>query len=210
MTTLLSHPSIQAVPLRDNGEPLVEVDTGLGGCVRVRAGVAERLVIARALLPAPYTLVVLEGHRSAARQMMLERGYLAQLSRSFPTLSENQLRVLSSRAVAPLSVAPHVAGAAVDVTIIDPRGRIVDMGSEVDATPEECDMRCFTGAQNISRAARANRTMLADAMRGAGFVNYPTEWWHWSFGDRYWAHQTDMGHALYGPIEREELACTSA
>lgn len=210
MTTLLSHPSVQAVPLRDNGEPLVEVDTGLGGCVSVRAGIAERIVVARALLVEPFTLVVLDGHRSAARQMMLERAYIAQLTRRYPTLTEKQLRILSSRAVAPLSVAPHVAGAAVDVTLIDRRGRVVDMGSDVDATPEECDMRCFTGAQNISRAARANRTILAEAMGGAGFVNYPTEWWHWSYGDRYWALKTGAGHALYGPIEREELACTSA
>jgi D-alanyl-D-alanine dipeptidase len=24
-------------------------------------------------------------------------------------------------------------------------------------------------------------------MCGAGFVNYPPEWWHWSYGDKYWA-----------------------
>ena len=30
-------------------------------------------------------------------------------------------------------------------------------------------------------------------------MNYPTEWWHWSFGDRYWALVTDSPTALYGP-----------
>jgi D-ala-D-ala dipeptidase len=25
-------------------------------------------------------------------------------------------------------------------------------------------------------------------MVGAGFVNYGYEWWHYSYGDRYWAH----------------------
>jgi len=24
-------------------------------------------------------------------------------------------------------------------------------------------------------------------LAGAGLVNYRTQWWHWSFGDRYWA-----------------------
>jgi D-alanyl-D-alanine dipeptidase len=41
-------------------------------------------------------------------------------------------------------------------------------------------------------------------MRVAGLINYPTEWWHWSFGDRYWALLTAAPHALYGPIDREE------
>lgn len=103
-----------------------------------------------------------------------------------------------------------MAGAAIDVTIIDTRGREVDMGSEVDATPEECDMRCYTDAQNISRAARANREMLRAALSGAGFMNYPTEWWHWSFGDRYWARMTGAPHALYDAVRLEVPECASA
>ena len=35
---------------------------------------------------------------------------------------------------------------------------------------------------------------------GAGLVNYPTEWWHWSYGDRYWALLTGAPAALYGPV----------
>ncbi|MFC7580895.1 hypothetical protein ACFQ23_12765 [Schaalia naturae] len=36
-------------------------------------------------------------------------------------------------------------------------------------------------------------------MEGAGFVNHPAEWWHWSYGDPYWGLIT--GHpALYGPL----------
>jgi D-alanyl-D-alanine dipeptidase len=41
--------------------------------------------------------------------------------------------------------------------------------------------------------------ILADAMNAAGLVNYPAEWWHWSYGDRYWAFQASHGTALYGP-----------
>ena len=39
-------------------------------------------------------------------------------------------------------------------------------------------------------------------LAGQGLVNYPTEWWHWSFGDRYWALLTGARHALYGPVVR--------
>jgi D-alanyl-D-alanine dipeptidase len=39
-----------------------------------------------------------------------------------------------------------------------------------------------------------------------GLVNYPTEWWHWSFGDRYWALLSETGAALYGPVDPEDVA----
>lgn len=47
--------------------------------------------------------------------------------------------------------------------------------------------------------ARRNRDLLAAALDAAGFINYPAEWWHWSYGDRYWAFQTSRETALYGP-----------
>ena len=33
----------------------------------------------------------------------------------------------------------------------------------------------------------SSQSVLAKALHTAGLVNYPTEWWHWSYGDRYWA-----------------------
>jgi D-alanyl-D-alanine dipeptidase len=80
------------------------------------------------------------------------------------------------------------------------------MLTPIDATPEASDGACFTGAQNISAEARVARETLRAAMRVAGLINYPTEWWHWSFGDRYWALLTAAPHALYGPIDSTEGA----
>ena len=54
-------------------------------------------------------------------------------------------------------------------------------------------------AAPVTKAARRHRDILASAMDAAGFINYPAEWWHWSYGDRYWAFQTGHGTALYGP-----------
>jgi D-alanyl-D-alanine dipeptidase len=44
-----------------------------------------------------------------------------------------------------------------------------------------------------------NRDLLAAALATAGLINYRTEWWHWSYGDRYWALMTNQPAALYGP-----------
>ena len=76
------------------------------------------------------------------------------------------------------------------------------MGTPVNASPEASDNGCYTVASNISRTARANRDILTRALGAAGLVNYPTEWWHWSFGDRYWALHTARPTAIYGTYGR--------
>jgi D-alanyl-D-alanine dipeptidase len=69
----------------------------------------------------------------------------------------------------------------------------------VNATPPEHDTACFTTSTLIDAEARTNRNTLIAAMTATGFVNYPSEWWHWSYGDRYWAFVTGPNHARYGP-----------
>lgn len=69
----------------------------------------------------------------------------------------------------------------------------------MNADPEESAGACYTHADNISAAARANREILGAALAEVGLVNYPTEWWHWSYGDRYWAMTTGAAAAVYGP-----------
>ncbi|WUE06618.1 hypothetical protein OHA25_56745 [Nonomuraea sp. NBC_00507] len=51
------------------------------------------------------------------------------------------------------------------------------------STPES-DENCYTDSTAISAEARSNRRILGNALASAGFVNYPTEWSHWSFGER--------------------------
>ena len=55
-------------------------------------------------------------------------------------------------------------------------------------------------AAPVSSAARRHRDILAVAMSAAGFANYPAGWWHWSYGDRYWAFQSGHGTAVYGSL----------
>jgi D-alanyl-D-alanine dipeptidase len=69
----------------------------------------------------------------------------------------------------------------------------------VDATPVASDNACYTGATNITAAATRHRRILIDALTSVGLVNYPTEWWHWSYGDRYWALTTGAPATRYGP-----------
>jgi D-alanyl-D-alanine dipeptidase len=201
MTVLLSDPRVAAVPVEDTDEPLVVLGPGFGsGQVLVRRELASRLQSAQAALPSGIFLRVVEGYRPAHRQQAIIDHYSAQIRAVRPGIGEPELHRLTSRYVAPLAVAPHVAGAAVDVTLADASGHELDMGTPIDATPEQSGGRCYFAADGISREARANRDLLARVLCGEGLVNYPTEWWHYSYGDRYWAVTTGAGAALYGPV----------
>jgi zinc D-Ala-D-Ala dipeptidase len=43
-------------------------------------------------------------------------------------------------------------------------------------------------------------------MESTGFVNYPHEWWHFSYGDRYWAYAKDEPAAIYGAATLDLVA----
>jgi len=205
MTILLSDPRVGAIPVQECGEPLVTLEADLGPArPRVRAELAERLRAASRSLPDGICLRVVEGHRSDLAQRQIIARYSTEVAAAHPDASPVELEHLISRFVAPIHVAPHVAAAAVDLTLVDADGTELDLGTPIDATPEESDGACYFAAASISSAARANRDLLAGALEAAGLVNYPTEWWHWSYGDRYWALVTGAVSACYGPIDDHE------
>ncbi|MFF2205228.1 M15 family metallopeptidase [Streptomyces sp. NPDC058145] len=210
--TLMSDRRVAAIPVQECGEDLVDARAhGLkvddrkrdeaGAWAHVRHGVLARLMHAQSLLPPGVLLLFVEGFRPPALQRRYFEEYAAELARAHPDWQAAQLRDAASRFVSPPEIAPHSAGAAVDVTLIDHQGRELDMGTRVNASPEESDGGCYTDAPGLSVRARANRATLGRALTTAGLINYGTEWWHWSFGDRYWALQSQQPAALYGPVE---------
>jgi zinc D-Ala-D-Ala dipeptidase len=110
MTILLSDPRVAAVPVRDIDEPLVVFDSGFGsGQTLVRSELATRLESARSALPSGIGLRVVEGYRPAHRQQAIIERYSAEIRAARPGIGEPELHILTSRYVAPLAVAPHVA-----------------------------------------------------------------------------------------------------
>ncbi|NBM14940.1 M15 family metallopeptidase [Streptomyces sp. GC420] len=209
---LMSDPRVAAIPLQDCGEDLVDVRThGLrvddrkcdeaGAWAHIRQGVLTRLLHAQSLLPTGVLLLFVEGFRPPALQQRYFEEYANELARAHPDWPPAELRDAASRFVSPPEIAPHSAGAAVDVTLIDYQGRELDMGTRVNASPEESKGACYTDAPGLSSRACTNRVTLGRALSTAGLINYGTEWWHWSYGDRYWALQTRQPAALYGPAE---------
>jgi D-alanyl-D-alanine dipeptidase len=205
---LISDERITRIPAIESGEALVDLDTrGIAaeGRQYAREGLADRLAVAQTFLPTGIRLHVAEGLRPLESQREIYDGYLAEVKRLNPGIADQEAHTLASRFVSPIEVAPHVAGAAVDLTLVGEHGPF-DLGTPIDATPEQSDGACFFEATNISREARTNRSLLADVLASAGLVNYPTEWWHWSFGDRYWAYCEKQPNAIYGPAVAPDLS----
>ncbi|MFG3049846.1 M15 family metallopeptidase [Kitasatospora sp. NPDC048239] len=208
---LMSDPRIAAVPVQECGERLVDVrrEGGLlvdarkqdpaGAFAHLREGVLTRLLQAQDLLPSGLRLLFVEGYRPLSLQRRYFEEYAAELRAEHPRWSAEEVFSAAGRYVSPPGIAPHSAGGAVDLTLADPEGRELDLGTRLNASPEESAGACYTGADGITAEARRHRIILGSALRATGLVNYPTEWWHWSYGDRYWALLSGEPAARYGP-----------
>lgn len=77
----------------------------------------------------------------------------------------------------------HNYGLAVDVTIADPQGRALPMGTPVDHLGPEANIDREVQLVKrgvISETERQNRLLLRRVMREAGFSTIRTEWWHFN------------------------------
>jgi len=70
----------------------------------------------------------------------------------------------------------HSRGSTIDLTLAYPDGRELDMGTPFDFFSP----RSASADAGVSAAARANRALLAAAMRRRGFRPYEKEWWHFT------------------------------
>lgn len=195
--------------IADIGDPLVDISTFPALTVdrtrdrvqllsdnpfQLRSGVAERLIRAQAYLPDGYQLQIKEGWRPIWVQERLWAKSFNELRASRPDLADEDLIRENTRFTAPPDTAPpHSTGGAVDLVLLR-HGEYADMGWGFNQPGKgSCT------AHPVPGPARHNRDLLAAAMDAAGFINYPAEWWHWSYGDRYWAFQTSQETALFGP-----------
>ncbi|MBI3259640.1 MAG: D-alanyl-D-alanine dipeptidase [Ignavibacteriae bacterium] len=79
--------------------------------------------------------------------------------------------------VNPANGSKHNRGAAVDVTLVDAKGKELDMGSEFDSFSEMSN----SDAKGLSENVKKNRDILTSAMQMFGFVPNSREWWHFDY-----------------------------
>lgn len=207
---------LRKVRIRDNGEPLIDF-LQLCPVLRMdrprfhyrrepylRKSVAERLCDANArLMGRGLRIQVVEGWRSPLIQRRMYAAVWRQFKAKYPDRSDTSLRRIVNQFSAPMNPRvppPHTTGGAIDVALTDLEGNPLDMISPFELFD---DAGFYFGAPGLSAAARANRDLLADAMTASGLTNYPSEYWHWSYGDQGWAYRGRHEHALYAAIQPE-------
>lgn len=102
---------------------------------------------------------------------------------------------------------PHSTGAAVDVTIVNAYGEVIDMGGEIDEISERSHPEYYSQSKKlIEQQYNRHRQLLNQVMTHGGFKRHPEEWWHFSLGDQMWVwlhNQEDspkIEQARYGRV----------
>ncbi|MDP9195407.1 MAG: peptidase M15D vanX D-ala-D-ala dipeptidase [Pseudomonadota bacterium] len=178
----------------------------------LRRGIIDRLLdIQNRLAEAGLELWIYDGWRPTAVQAFFYHTWMpAEVRRRHPDFSGARVMeevgdYWARPADGPLSPSPHLTGGALDCELRWKNskrplwfGSIFDDATALSHTPHfEADRQVMAFSDE---EARANRRLLYWLMTGAGFVNNPTEWWHFSYGDQMWAKFRDEPFAFYGAV----------
>ncbi len=83
---------------------------------------------------------------------------------------------------------PHSTGGALDITLVDKYGNILDMGSNIDQMDDRSKPDFYKNNENEDAIIwNDRRNLLKEIMIKFEFVQHPNEWWHFSYGDQLWA-----------------------
>jgi len=141
-------------------------------------------------------------HRRAAEGLERAAGRLAELAPGHRLLVLDALRPhrvqielwdfldgtgLRQYVADPARGSIHSFGMAIDATVVDARGRELDMGSGFDEMTELSHPRLearHLASGALTRAQQRARELLRGALAAGGFGGIENEWWHFEMLDR--------------------------
>jgi D-alanyl-D-alanine dipeptidase len=98
-------------------------------------------------------------------------------------------------------IPPHSTGAAVDLYIFNTEtNQPLDMGSPINYPDDKSWTYNF---KDLADVQMQNRLFLTKFMIEHGFANLASEWWHYSYGDQYWAMFYDKESCLFDSIKQQ-------
>lgn len=204
---------LRKIPIRECGEELVNY---LDFCpilihdrprfdyrreTLLRRTVAEKLCQAAHALPKALRFAIVEGWRGPHIQRRMYLRTWNFFKERHPDWTETQLKRTVNRFTAPANhpkvPPPHSTGGALDLILADESGRPMELHSPY----ETFDPRAYPMfAKGLTEEAIENRRILREALASVGITNYPSEYWHYSYGDQGWAYRGGHPHAIYGPV----------
>lgn len=151
----------------------------------IRESVAKALVMAREFLPEGYNFEIRDGARSKMDQRRIIKICERDFKKRFPNDWEEKL-VTFTGGYEVLKLKPkkdtHLGGGAVDLTILNEKGKDLDMGGQT--FDERASLNYYERKKRLTKReklVRDNRRLLKRVMGKAGFKPYLREWHHWGF-----------------------------
>jgi D-alanyl-D-alanine dipeptidase len=147
-------------------------------CLLTGAAAAALAAVARDLAPRGIVLKIFDCYRPTRAVANFVRwardlGDSAGKAEFYPQVDKRTL--FRDGYISPLS--GHSRGSTIDLTLARADdGRELDMGTPFDFFSP----KSWPADPNVSAEARANRVLLAGAMRQHGFRPYAREWWHFT------------------------------
>ena len=166
----------------------------------VRKSVYNKLLNASLLLRKGYKLVVFDAYRPLEVQRTLYYDYKEKVKKANPLKSEEEIETLTRKFISLPSInsscpSTHLTGGAIDLTIMNNSGYLLDMGTKFDEFNKKTKTDYYEQAENFKSEKndvfleiRNNRRLLYNIMKEVGFVNYSEEWWHYDFGNQFWGN----------------------
>jgi D-alanyl-D-alanine dipeptidase len=115
-----------------------------------------------------------------ANKKFMEKGYKIKIFDCYRPLDIQKIMwkiVSNPEYVAnPAKGSIHNRGGAVDITLVDSKGKELDMGTSFDFFGVEASHNY----QNLSTAVKQNRILLKTTMVNSGFNSFDSEWWHYN------------------------------
>ena len=189
--------------------PLMGMKNAEQSCL-LRKEVYERLLDAAKKLPKGYKIRILDAWRPFGLQEELYDKYSREiiLAQGLESVSEEErnavIRKYISEPKMDRTFPPvHTTGGAVDVTLLDCEGNELNMGTEFDSFSDETHTAFFEMEGSVE--IRNNRRLLYNVMISAGFTNLPSEWWHYDYGNRFWAYYLQKPSLYRGVFTLEEM-----
>jgi zinc D-Ala-D-Ala dipeptidase len=182
----------------------------------LRQGVLSRLIQAQDRLQEFYPgwkIQIFDAYRPiAVQQFMVDYTFAQQVQAQGltpETLTPDQHQGILAQvyefwampSLDPATPPPHSTGAAIDVTLMNQFGEVVDMGSPIDEISPRSYPDYFAASSDPQAPQyHCHRQLLATTMVAVGFQRHPKEWWHFSWGDQMWVWLIQQTQARYGVV----------
>ena len=181
----------------------------------LRNEVFEKLIKAHEKLPEGYKFVIFDGWRPIKVQKRLYKMIKEKLTKNYPSKNKEKIKKMATNYVAlpsskKESPSPHTTGGAVDLSIVNKKGKLLNMGTEFDTANKKSNINFYekkyennTKLLKEENTILKNRRLLYNVMISVGFTNFPKEWWHYDYGNQNWAYfkEGSGDKAIYGKTE---------